>query len=244
MSPRRWLVLGFAVVAVTMGIFASRAALEWAAPDGVPAVAVDAATSPSTDMVPSASDAGEKKSGAAVDLSGTWRFDPEHSDLPMFGGRRGGPRGGMGPGGGMRRGGGEGGGGPEGWRRDSSRAGRGGGRGRLGGRLPNLIEISEDTGAVTIADSTGEPFAEIRFDGTAPKASSDAPSEEGPRVVAGTWSKGVLRVDREGWNGMKLTQTFSLEDGGKTLVIRNPLPAFGDRPAREVKRVYRRVASS
>jgi hypothetical protein len=185
-------------------------------------------------------------SAASADLSGTWKLDLARSDAPRFGDRG---RDGRGPGGPGGRGFGDGrptgegrrdwGGGP----RDSSGFRRGpggpGGRGRFGGRMPDLIEIHQDMGAVTIADSTGEPFAEIRFDGTAPET-----SDEGPRVAAGTWKGNVLTVQREGRNGMKLTQTYALEDGGSTLVVASQVPAFGDRPARDFKRVYRRVSGS
>ena len=41
-----------------------------------------------------------------------------------------------------------------------------------------------------------------------------------------------------------ITQRFSLEDDGQTLVIHHQQPAGGERPAREFKRVYRRVAGS
>ena len=121
--------------------------------------------------------------------------------------------------------------------------------------MRSLLEIHEDTGAVTLADSTGEPFAEIRFDGTAPQSSQPSPSsmspesggptaERGPRVVAGHWHDGVLQVEREGRNGMKALQSFALADGGRTLVVRNQMPSRGDQPAREFKRVYRRVTGS
>ena len=111
--------------------------------------------------------------------------------------------------------------------------------------MPSLIEIHQDTGAVTLADSTGEPFAEIRFDGTA--SPSDTPggsTAERPRVAAGHWNGSVLQVEREGRNGIKSVQSFALQDGGQTLVVRNQMPSDGERPARDIKRVYRRVTGS
>jgi len=241
------------VVAAAVAVIAAYGVATWGRADhghttGDAMVSTPVGANPSGAAdTPAVATAGDGAQEADVDLSGTWRFDPSRSDMPRWG-DRGGPRGARpdGPGMGGRRGGdvdgvrrGEG---LDGGRR-GGRDGDGGRRGRFGGRMPSLMEIHQDAGAVMLADSTGDPFVEIRYDGTAPE-SAPSPSEDGPRVVAGIWKGASLEVSRGGPGGMSITQSFSLADGGQTLVIHNHMPAAGERPAREFKRVYRRVAGS
>ena len=62
-----------------------------------------------------------------------------------------------------------------------------------------------------------------------------------PRMQ-GEWSKDRLQVTREGRRG-KMTQSFAVEEDGRVLVIRTKMESDGSRPAREFKRVYRRMGT-
>ncbi len=170
-----------------------------------------------------------KSAKPGADLSGNWRLDREHSDRP----------GGRGPG--WPRMGHEGGGpGPGAW---DGRPGQGGwgNRPRRGAgmrlRLPETFRIEQTATLIRIADSTGTVLQEITT------GKPGAAAEEAPRV-SGHWKDERLAVQRSGPRGGTLTETYSLEDGGRTLVIRTQIEPGGDRPGRELKRVYRRVRAS
>src|SRR6185369_12555518 len=106
------------------------------------------------------------------DLTGEWRLDPAHSDMPPSGGgggehgehgRGGGWGGHHGGGGGGGYGGGgygghHGGSGSEGANAGSSGGGGGGGR---NARLPALIHITQTPTLVSFEDSTGVVLQEI-----------------------------------------------------------------------------------
>ena len=62
-----------------------------------------------------------------------------------------------------------------------------------------------------------------------------------PPTIAGRWEADHLVVERTGWDGSRITQTWSLKDGGRTLVIRTQMPANDMRPARVIERVYQKV---
>jgi hypothetical protein len=255
MTRRSGMILGLAVAALAAGVAmttvgrSSRHAGPGASSE--PQASAAGANRVADDVAERGSDAASGPADGteahAADLSGLWRFDPAHSDMPRWGergpgagGRSGGPGFGQGPNGSERHGGERRGSGAPG----GAAPGRDGGpRGRLGGRMPSLIEIHQDTGAVTLADSTGQPFVEIRFDGVAPQTGGTT-EDKGPRVVAGHWHDGVLQFEREGRNGMKAVQSFALEDHGRTLVVHSQMSSDGERPAREFKRVYRRVTGS
>ena len=202
----------------------------------------------------------------APDLTGQWRLDPKRSDTMqgpqgerMGRGMRGGEGGGMGPGGGPPEGGpgmGPGGGGGGGWGGGMGRrGGMGGGRRGAGGppeqegardqgaraarpvRLPDLMHVTQTASLVSFEDSTGTVLQEVTT-----LAGKDTLSHApGAQVVAGAWKDGALQIERTMGRGGKLTQTVSLEEGGTLLVVRTSLPSFGDTPARELKRVYRKV---
>jgi hypothetical protein len=157
------------------------------------------------------------------DLTGLWRLDRAASDAPPPGGR--GPGGG-GPGGGPP---------PEGsMHRPGGPDTRVGGRGR---RLPDLIHISHGETTISIEDSTGTVVQEI-VTGEAPKQPADG---EMP-IGHGVWNKGgALFVTRTGPRGT-VTEQFSLEDKGATLVVRAHMTGR-DGEARDFKRVYRKQAS-
>jgi hypothetical protein len=202
-----------------------------------------------------------KTAGAqpAPDLTGTWRLDPKRSDSMlqpeggamgrgarggMEGGGMGGPGGmggrGMGGPGGM--GGGRGGRGapPSG---DAERGPRDGGSGAGDGaarpvRLPDLMHVTMTATLVSFEDSTGKVLREVTtLAGAAEDKEAHAP---GAQVLSGEWKSDKLEVQRPGRGEVKMTETITLEEKGTLLVIRTAMPAFGDRPAREHKRVYRR----
>jgi len=188
------------------------------------------------------------------DLTGTWKFEPNRSDSmerpeggPMGRGPRGGMggpermggAGGMGGMGGMG-GGGRGSGGPGG---DAERGPRGGGPGGPGGaarpaRLPDLMHVTMTATLVSFEDSTGKVLQEAT---TLAGAADQQAHTPGAQVLGGEWKSNKLEVQRPGRGGSKMTETITLEEAGTLLVIRTAMPASGDRPARERKRVYRRV---
>lgn len=169
-----------------------------------------------------------KSAKPAADLSGQWQLDPSRSDLP--GGREG-------RGGGFRR---------REWNRPDGGAERGGmpGRGQgerprpRGGRLPRMLRIEQAGDLVTIADSTGTTVQEIRI-GRAPGGTAD----EGVQQLAGRWHDGKLETERSTERG-SMVQTFSLDDGGRTLVVRTEMKSSDGGMSREFKRVYRKVSGS
>ena len=157
------------------------------------------------------------------DLTGLWRLDRTASDAP--------PPGGRGPGGP----GGSGGPPPEGsMHRPGGPDTRMGGRGR---RLPELIHITHGETTIRIEDSTGTVVQEIAMGDT------PAPTAEGEIPIGhGMWKKdGALVVTRTGPRGT-VTEQFTLEDQGATLVVRARMTGR-DGEAREFKRVYRRQDS-
>lgn len=178
-------------------------------------------------LVALAKDAPESKAVRADELSGVWRLDASRSDMPRrpdgAGGRTGSRRGD-----GARSGGGE-------W------AGRGPGqgagpRGQRVGRLPETIKVEQSAGTVSFTDSTGAALFVITT-GAAAKTAADVPR------LAGRWVGGHLEIEREGWRGAATKQTYSVEDEGRTLVILTKMPGDGSRPAREMRRVYRRMGT-
>jgi hypothetical protein len=104
-------------------------------------------------------------------------------------------------------------------------------------RLPGLIRIEQTAGGLSIADSAGLPIEQI----TTAKAQASAPVGGVP-VFTGEWKKDHLQITREGPRG-KVTETFFLEEDGGALVIQTKMDPSGQRPAREFKRIYRRVST-
>jgi hypothetical protein len=210
--------------------------------------------------------------GSAPDLTGYWRLDAAHSDSPqrMGGGGAGGQEGGQsgesgggrrggwggGGGGGMRRGGGGGGGG---WGGGGGGMG-GGGRGSRGGegrgdaaggggapqgarpvRLPDLMHVTETESVVSFEDSTGTVLQEITTLGAVKDTLTHSP---GAAVVAGSWKDASLTVERQSPRG-KITQTYTLQDSGATLVVVTRMESSdSSMPAREFKRVYKKATDS
>ena len=187
-----------------------------------------------------AAQAGDKEK---PDLSGEWRLDAAHSDLPQRppgggGGYGGGGGGGWGGGGYGGHGGGHRGHGDGGW-------GGGGGAEASGSdasrprpvRLPALMHVTATPTLVSVEDSTGAVLEEIATVSAEADTFAHAP---GALHLAGRWKGDKLVIEREGPRG-KVTETISLEDKGAALVFHTKVESSGDMPSREFKRVYRKV---
>jgi hypothetical protein len=170
------------------------------------------------------------------DLSGEWRFDPTRSDRPGSQGGR------AGFGGERRFPGGRSGGGRGGW---GGRAGTGDApdregalarRGR-GAPLPDRIRIEQKAYSVRLEDSLGVVLRSIE---TAEGAGAADASPESTQVE-GRWNGSRLEVRREGPRGGSMVQSYSIEDHGRSLVIRTKVERGGGGRTMEFKRVYRKV---
>jgi hypothetical protein len=109
-------------------------------------------------------------------------------------------------------------------------------------RLPEHIRIEQTAASLTIADSANVPIETIGIGSAAPAPPEGMEDERAVPTLPGAWSKGRLEVVRDGPRG-KLTQTFALEEGGRSLVIRTKMESSDSRPSREFKRVYRRSST-
>ena len=185
---------------------------------------------------------------AAIDLTGDWRLDPAHSDMPPTGGsggergEHGGGGGGGGYGGHHGGGGGYGGGHGGGWGghhgggsgSEGANAESGGGGGR-GPRLPALIHITHTPTLVSFEDSTGAVLQEIATVAATADTMTRAP---GALHVAGTWDGKALTVTHESPRG-KVKETWQLEKSGQAI---DQVIAFdSEQGSRTMRRVYRRV---
>jgi hypothetical protein len=94
---------------------------------------------------------------------------------------------------------------------------------------------------VLLGDSTGTTLLDIL---TAGGESGDA---GGTSVAAlelrGKWKEDRLVVERTGPRGGTITESYRIEDKGRTLVIETKIESDGRRPAIRFKRVYDRVGS-
>lgn len=176
--------------------------------------------------------ASDAKSGAPAvpSFAGEWRLDRAKSTFPRRpeGGRRG-----RGMGGDGMWGGGRGGGmGAEGSGR--MRGGREAEGSRRGGPMRSTIRIDQVDGLLTIADSSGVAFEEIAYE-------DPAPPRSGIRRLGGEWNGTSLVALGDGPMGGAVTETYTLQDGGKTLEVRTRILPPEDRPAMDFVRVYRRV---
>ncbi len=170
------------------------------------------------------------------DLSGTWRFDPSRSDAPPAwgggghggGGHGGGGHGGGGGGWGGHHGGYHGGGGYGGGPEGSSESGQAHARPM---RLPDILRIEEQPEYVVLEDSTGADLMQIVI--------GDGKVTSNPAAAVlraqGEWKKDQLEAKHEDDRGFKITQTYALEDKGRTLEITTKIEG---RRSFEGKRVY------
>lgn len=118
-----------------------------------------------------------------------------------------------------------------------SRFDRGDFRGGMRGvQLPGNIRIDQRPNAVRITDSRNHVLQHImiggRFD----------PRDNGrSEYLVGHWRGPTLVVERTGFRGATVTQTFSLENRGRTLVVRTRRDPVGRGPTTEFSIVYRRA---
>ena len=118
-----------------------------------------------------------------------------------------------------------------------SRFDRGDFRGGMRGvQLPGNIRIDQRPNAVRITDSRNHVLQHImiggRFD----------PRDDGrSEYLVGHWRGPTLVVERTGFRGATITQTFSLENRGRTLVVRTRRDPVGRGPTTEFSIVYRRA---
>jgi hypothetical protein len=110
--------------------------------------------------------------------------------------------------------------------------------GPRGARLPDLMHVTQTGSIVSFEDTTGAVVQEITTIGAQKDTLAHSP---GAQVLNGEWKGDELVIERQGPRGGKVTQTITLEDKGKSLVIHMKMAGNGDMPARDLKRVYRRV---
>jgi hypothetical protein len=184
----------------------------------------------------------EKVTEKTTDLSGDWQLDASKSDMPS----RPGGEGGRGP----RMGGGGGGGGWMGGGGMGGHHGHGGWTGRRGGsdgasaegarppRLPLWIHVTETVQMVSLEDSSGAVIREVA---TVPADADTFARAPGAEHILGWWDDGKLVYERTTPRG-KSTESIALSDKGRSLVIQTKIQSEDEStPAREFKRVYRKV---
>jgi len=123
-------------------------------------------------------------------------------------------------------------------RATDSRGDRRGFRGRGPMRdvlLPDFIRIDQGPNMVRITDSRNNPLQRIMLGGTFGSRSGDRPD-----YLPGRWRASTLVVDRAMPRGSTITQTFALENRGRTLVVRTHREGFGPRTV-EITSTYHRA---
>ncbi len=101
------------------------------------------------------------------------------------------------------------------------------------------MHVTQTETLVSFEDSTGTVLEEITTLDGAPDSLAHAP---GARVMSGTWQGDTLIVTRPGSaNRPGPTQRIMEEGGGTELVSVISIPAMGDRPAVEFKRVWKKM---
>ena len=120
------------------------------------------------------------------------------------------------------------------------RPGRGdfGGGGMRGMLLPGVIRIDQKPRMVQITDARHHTLQEImidrRFD----------PRDQGrfdPQNLSGHWRGSTLVVQSTGPRGASITQTFALENRGRTLVVRTKREGWNAARTVEFTKVYHRA---
>jgi hypothetical protein len=104
--------------------------------------------------------------------------------------------------------------------------------------LPALIRIDPSDVGILLSDSSGTIFRDISFQSVV----KGDEAKEPPRV-AGTWHEGRLIASFIGPRGAKYTETFTLDDNEKELVVRSRAKRKGGGEY-ESKRVYVKVRAS
>jgi len=122
--------------------------------------------------------------------------------------------------------------------RGDSRSYRGDFRGRGPMRdvlLPDLIRIDQRPNMVRIADSRNRSLRLIMLGGKFDSRTGDRPD-----YLLGRWRGSMLIVNRAMPRGTTITQTFALENRGRTLVVKTRREGFGPRTV-EITSTYHRA---
>jgi len=195
-------------------------------------------------------EAATRQQAAHTDFSGHWVLNEKASEMPHFGGGRagegGGMRGGEGGGWGAHGGGhgnwGGGGGGAEAHGGGGAEA-HGGGRGGM--MLPNdmVVEQSDEALTVSVRGLAVRKLAlgEVKEAPANGQVSAPSGQADAPQLIAAHWDKARVVSQMPGRRGGTVDETWDLSKDGKQLVVKTQLPAMGDRPAFEIKRVYDRA---
>jgi hypothetical protein len=104
---------------------------------------------------------------------------------------------------------------------------------------------------IRFSDSLGRAVREVVFDADPAKLAAGATVGPPPGASAsdsvvmwrlgGTWDGRRIEVVHKNLRGLLVSERYELKDNGRTLEVRVQVEADGDRPAMELKRVYRRV---
>jgi hypothetical protein len=128
------------------------------------------------------------------------------------------------------------------WVADDRAAGFRSDRGTLRGRgpmremlLPDRIRIDQKPSMVRIADSKNHALQLIMLGGKFDSRRGDKAD-----YLSGRWRGSMLVVERSMQRGATITQTFALENRGRTLVVRTRREGFGPRTM-EITSTYRRA---
>ena len=110
------------------------------------------------------------------------------------------------------------------------------GGGMRSAQLPNFIRIDQRPGIFRITDRRNRVLQHITIGGRY------NPRDNGrDENVVGRWRGQTLVVERTGFRGAMITQTFSLENRGRTLVVRTRRDPVGRGPTTEFSTVYHRA---
>ncbi|HEY3155299.1 MAG TPA: hypothetical protein VGK76_01560 [Candidatus Eisenbacteria bacterium] len=109
------------------------------------------------------------------------------------------------------------------------------GRGSQGGFLPGYLRISQRPGMLRIADYDNRTLQQIMI------ANRYRSPNDGRGYLTGRWRGSKLEVERDGPRGSTIIQTFSIENRGRTLVVRTRQEGGRSRPVAEFTSTYRRA---
>lgn len=98
-------------------------------------------------------------------------------------------------------------------------------------RLPDVIRIEGGRDHWNVLDTNGNLVEEI---------ATDQSNEDNDDVATGRWQGGQLVVDRQTRSGGTVTQTFSLQNRGRVLVVN--VDVDGPNGTRSYRRVYDRIS--
>ena len=100
--------------------------------------------------------------------------------------------------------------------------------------LPKVIHIDQKPSVVRIADSKHHPLQLIVLGGKFNSRYTNRPD-----YLVGSWQGRTLVVERTMRRGATITQTFAVENRGRTLVVRTRREGFGRRAVEITNTYYR-----